>query len=199
MEIFGFLIPRLLFDGYDTTTQPQIHVRFAPGMYENPHLFYHFLTPVKFIEMSLRVPRGSTFTPMEKLAKPFDDATWIVLIVTLSSGLIVIFLLNFSTIARNFVFGNEVQDPYFSFIQIFYGIGLVVTPSRNFARFLFMMFTILCLVVRTAYQGKMFDFLQYDIKQPIANTLQEVIDKQIPVIMDESFLFEYDAANVKAA
>lgn len=65
--------------------------------------------------------------------------------------------------------------------QVFFGIGLLQTPGRNFARFLFMMFTILCLVIRTAYQGKMFDFLQYDVKQPIATSIQEVIDRQIPV------------------
>lgn len=132
--------------------------------------------------MVLRVTRDRKFTPMEKLIKPFDLETWIVLISTLVIALIVILILKTMPIfVYKFVCGSRNHDPILQLVEIFFGIGVLQTPGRNFARFMFMMFTILCLVIRTAYQSKMFDFLQYDVKQPIATSIQEVIDKQIPV------------------
>jgi len=132
--------------------------------------------------MTLRVTRGEKFTPMEKLVKPFDLATWITLVGTLLIGLIVIEILKYlQKSVYSYVCGSNNNNPTLSFIEIFFGIGLIKPPSRDFGRFLFLMFTILCLIIRTAYQSKMYDFLQYDVKQPIASSIQEVIDKQISV------------------
>lgn len=180
---------------------PQIYVKYMPGMYEHAYMFHHVLSPIRFCDFTLRVSRDLKFTPMEKLAKPFDLPIWITLIATILAVFSIIFVIDMmlSKVVRNFVFGRNVKNPHLAFVQIFFGIGLVITPGRNFARFLFMMFTILWLIIRTAYQAKMFDFLQYDIKQPIANNIQEVIEKQIPVSVEENFIVNHNNEFIKSA
>lgn len=144
--------------------------------------YYHITNPVKYTLMTLRVTRADKFSPMEKLFKPFDSPTWITLVLTLMLSLIIIVVLKFLPRQYyNFVCGSSNQNPMLGFVEIIFGISLIKIPERNFSRFLFMMFMILCLIIRTAYQGKMFDLLHYDVKQPAARSIQEVIDKQISV------------------
>lgn len=70
-----------------------------------------------------------------------------------------------------------------SLAQIFFGIGLIRTPRRNFARFIFMAFTLYCLVIRNAYQGKMFEFLHSNAEKSTPKTIKELIDTQTPIII----------------
>lgn len=129
------------------------------------------------------------------MVKPFDLPTWIATVVTFSAGFVIIFIISFTPkVVQNFVFGTYVHDPTFSMIQIFFGIGLVRAPGHNFSRFLFAVFTIFCLIMRTAYQAKMFDFLFYDEKQPAAESFSEIADRQIPLKVIDSLLFDNNDA-----
>jgi hypothetical protein len=67
-------------------------------------------------------------------------------------------------------------------MQIFFGFGSIQTPGRNFARFLLMIFTIFCLIIRTAHQGKMFEFITTDVRKPTPNNMQEMFDMEYPLI-----------------
>lgn len=150
--------------------------------------------PIVFSRAIFRVTRGDRLTPLEKLGKPFDMATWTTLIGTFAFALSAIFIISFlPKLVRDFVFGSSIHYPAFAFMKIFFGIGLISTPRRNFARFLFMMFTILFLVIRTVYQGKMFDFLQYNIKTPAANSIGEIADRDVPVVFIAPNAFEDDS------
>jgi hypothetical protein len=42
---------------------------------------------------------------------------------------------------------------------ILFGGGLVVLPSRNFARFILMQYTLFALIMRTGYQGVQFELM----------------------------------------
>lgn len=153
--------------------------------------YFHTTLPVDYHQQILRVTRGKELTPFEKMAKPFDFPTWMATIATFAAALLAVFILSFMpTFVRNFVIGSFVHDPTFNLVQIFFGIGLVTAPGRNFSRFLFMMFTIFCLIIRTAYQAKMFDFFFYDEKQPDAESLSEIVERQIPLKITSSVLFE---------
>jgi len=154
---------------------------------------YHITLPIKFNYFIMRVTRGSELTPMQKMAKPFDFPTWTVITVTFLSGFLFIFIVNFMPkFIQKFVFGTHVHDPTMGMVQIFFGIGLVRAPGRNFSRFMFILFTILCLIIRTAYQSKMFDFMLYDDRQPAATSIQEIVDLQMPVELEVSGFFDYD-------
>lgn len=153
---------------------------------------YHMTLPIKSNHHVMRITRTHEFTPMEKMVKPFDNHTWIATSATFVAGFILCFVMSFMPqFMKKFVFGH-VHSPSLSILQIFFGIGVVNEPGRNFARFMFVMFTILCLILRTAYQGKMFDFLQYDVRQPDADSIQEIVYRQIPVHFRVNEIFESD-------
>lgn len=155
--------------------------------------YFHAALPTEYNHLIIKITRGAEFTPFEKLVKPFDTPKWIITIVTFIAGFLVIAMISaMPKFVEQFVFGTYVRDPVLGMMQIFFGIGFVNAHGRNFSRFMFMMFTILCLVIRTVYQGKMFDLLQYDVKQPAAESLKETIERQIPVKNIKSAAFEND-------
>jgi hypothetical protein len=143
--------------------------------------------PISYGHLTFLVSHGQQYTPFEKLFLPFDLFTWIMIIITFFIGYFTILIIyQFPQNVQNFVFGRNNRQPSLSLTQIFFGIGLIRTPGRNFARFIFISFTLYCLIIRTAYQGKMFEFLHSNAEKPVPKTMQELIDQQTPVlIMDE--------------
>lgn len=144
----------------------------------------HRTFPLNFRHSHFYVTKGSFYTQYEKLILPFDELTWILTISSFLIGFLTICVLHYFPIkTQSFIFGFKNHQPSLNLIQIFFGVGLIRLPGRNFARFLFMAFTLFCLVIRTAYQGKMFDFITGDIrKQPIANTNHEIFEKNVTIL-----------------
>lgn len=108
----------------------------------------------------IAVPPGESFNCYEKLLLPFDTATWalivLVFFVAFGTTFIVAFMKN---PVKFFVFGKNVTMPATNILRIFFGISQVSMPGRNFSRFLAMLFILYCLIIRTAWQSKMFEFM----------------------------------------
>lgn len=142
-----------------------------------------FTPPLRYAYLTFVVSSGQQYTPFEKLILPFDETTWILIIVTFVIGYLTILIVyQFSKNVRDLVFGDNIRDPSLGLAQIFFGIGLIRTPGKYFARVLFMIFTLYCLVVRTAYQGKMFDFLHSTAEKPVPKTWQQLKSWQTPIV-----------------
>lgn len=136
------------------------------------------------------VTPGTKLTPAENLYMPFEVEVWVSFILSIVIGLACIFIVKvFPKSVQQFVFGEKNDDPVLNLSMIFFGIGLVKVFGRNFARYLFMVFTLYCLVIRNAYQGKMFEFITGDLRHPRAETLQDIFDMKLPM------LFVSDAMN----
>jgi hypothetical protein len=145
--------------------------------------FYTKTYPVYYSQYGYTITKGLSYTPMEKLLLPFDLETWIMIIITFAIGFLTIFIIyRCNRFVQRFVFGTFIRDPSLNLTSIFFGIGVTRLPGRNFARYLFMIFTLYCLIIRTAYQGKMFEFLNTDVKRPTAKVEQNLIDWKIPVL-----------------
>jgi hypothetical protein len=139
--------------------------------------------PIYYQEYEIFVTKGLSYTPMEKLLLPFDLETWIMIIVTFAIGFLTIFIIyRCNRFVQRFVFGTFVRDPSLTLTSIFFGIGVTRLPTRNFSRYLLMVFTLYCLIIRTAYQGKMYEFLNKDIRRPTAKTIDDIANMKIPVI-----------------
>lgn len=148
--------------------------------------YSHATSPMYCHRFTFLVTRSRKYTPFEKLILPFDDPTWILIIVTFLVGFTAVFIIyRLPKSTQDFVFGSKVNNPSMTLTQTFFGIGLVQTPGRNFARFLFMSFVLYCLVIRTAYQGKMYEFLAEDIRKPTIKTVQELFDAKIPIVTSQ--------------
>jgi hypothetical protein len=124
-----------------------------PPFYRNArrHLTDFYYSNVEYYA----VPRGATFNSYEKLKFPFDETTWKMIIVTFVVAFMMVFVISRLTRKiKNLVFGSNVSTPSLNIAAHFFGLGQIILPRRNFARFLVMMFIIYCLIVRTAWQSK---------------------------------------------
>jgi hypothetical protein len=169
--------------GNETSTT---QLRIYPSMFRHIRGFLGMITtpPIKYDYFTFMVSRGVQYTPFEKLLLPFDLPTWIMVIITFAIGFLTILILyQCPRNVQQFVFGTYNEFPSLSLTQIFFGIGLIRTPNRNFARYLFMIFSMYCLVIRTAYQGKMFDFLHSNAEKPTPNSRDGLIQQKIPVLL----------------
>ena len=138
------------------------------------------------------VPPGEYYTSWEKLLMPFDRPTWICLGIVFAAAFFVIFLLKLrkSSSVYEFVIGSNIETPGLNVVAILMGIGQMSLPKRNMSRFMFINFVIFCLIMRTAYQGKYFEFLTSDMRKKPIETIEELKDKNFTVIM-EIFQFKF--------
>lgn len=150
---------------------------------------YHVTSPYFYNYFYIFIPPGTEYDGYEKLLLPFDLYVWVLLGFTCTMSLGTILVVNRTSEAvRDFVFGRNVRDPTFNLARIFFGLGQNVLPGRNFARFITMMFIIFSLIIRTAWQGKMFEFMQRDMTKPEVKSIEEMIEKNFTFYLSIWFL-----------
>lgn len=138
-------------------------------------------------------PPPPEFTSFEKLFKPLALMTWILLIIYMTVGVVSIFTVKRrSNWLQNLVIGYKVNYPYLNMAIGFLGVSQNRLPDRNFSRFLLMNFLIFSLIMRTAYQGKMFNVIQSDIRHPIPKSIKEIYQQGYKVYV---FDFALDVAS----
>lgn len=109
----------------------------------------YFVTP-----MVLVIPFGDEYTSIEKLVKPFDVTIWSIMIMMFLVSLMTIFIINWKfEQVKDFVYGIKIRSPVINILIAIFGGSQKRLPTKNFARFLLMMFLIFCLVQRNVYQG----------------------------------------------
>lgn len=132
-----------------------------------------------FEDIIVIIPPGHFYSSYEKLLLPFDSDTWICFIITFAVGFVVIFLLIVAKDSmRDHFFGNRVAAPTLNLLGHFFGIGQKLLPRRNFARIILMIFILFCLIMRTAWQGKYFEFLTSDGRRHGMITIDEINKKK---------------------
>lgn len=124
------------------------------------------------------VPPGRSQSALQKLLNPMGPVIWTFLSVTFFIGLMVIAYLKLQRKEiQNFAFGRQIQSPGMNFINVILGNSLHKLPGRNFSRFLLIMFTLYCFVLRSSYQGGLVKFMQLDTREPKLATTEEILDK----------------------
>ena len=147
----------------------------------------HSSDPIYITSDICVVPPGEFYTSWEKVLLPFDWETWMWLGITFAVAFLVILLIKVSksTSLYDLVIGYNVATPSLNVIAIFMGIGQILLPQRIVTRFLFINFVLFSLIMRTAYQGKYFEFLTSDMRRKPIQTLQELKDNNFTVIVNE--------------
>lgn len=136
-----------------------------------------YITSVPYMinVMTFAIPPGEEYTMLEKMFLMYDVEVWIAIVVTLSIGLVTIQVVNCMSIKiRNFVYGRNIKTPTMNLVSIFLNGGQLRVPGRNFARFLFVLFIIWSLIIRTCYQSELFKYLQAD-RRPIVKSFDEMV------------------------
>jgi len=125
---------------------------------------------------------AEAYTPYEKLFLPFDFETWISLGVTFFIAFLVIFIINrFSTSIQQVFYGVNVKNPFWNVIRIFFGISQTKLPIKSFSRFILLLFLFFCLIFRTCYQNKLFEFMTSEPRRSPPILIADLIDRNYNV------------------
>ncbi|CAG9798468.1 unnamed protein product [Chironomus riparius] len=134
------------------------------------------------------VTPAEKYTAYEKFFLPFDLETWIFLTITFFSTFLLIFIVNrLSKSARSLVYGHKVETPIWNVIRIFFGISQTKLPSQNFPRFILIMFISFCLIFRTCFQSKFFEFMTSEPRRDPPRTIEDVIERNYSVVSTKGF------------
>lgn len=138
---------------------------------------WFFTRPYLFVRSCLALPPGKEYSVYEKLHLPFDRYTWFLIVFTFFVAYTTVFIVNrFERSVQKFVFGSRVTTPGTNILRVFFGDPQHILPGRNFARLLFMFFALYCIIMRTAYQGKMFEFMKKNITKPELQSIEDMIE-----------------------
>jgi hypothetical protein len=121
------------------------------------------------------IPPGRELSSFRKMIQPFDDYVWICLLVTFVVAVLVIIVIQFqSRVVKNFVYGTGVHSPCMNILTAVVGGSQERLPRRNFGRSLLMIFLLFCIVMRSVYQGSLYQFLQLNDLEPDPATVEEI-------------------------
>lgn len=145
----------------------------------------------------LAVPPGDEYSSYEKLPIPFHKDVWMVIGGIFIFAYLVIMILRFmKSHHRDLVFGENVTTPSLNVSAIFFGISQTTLPRKNFARILVVIYNLYCLIIRTSYQGKSFEFMQSEIRKPGVESIDEMIANNFSFNMLTYYPFSFSGSDI---
>ncbi|EAT33057.1 AAEL014686-PA [Aedes aegypti] len=151
------------------------------------------------IKMMFAVPPGRPYTAFEKMFRPFSAVTWMmVTLYTLAGAGVILVLQFYPWSVRNFVYGRSTGMAFMNFMNIFFGGAMSRTPGRNFARALLFLWLLQCFVMRTLYQGSLFEYLQQSKNFSHVDSLKRIEAEKMPYIMSQgNIMFVRDISSIR--
>ena len=142
------------------------------------------------------VPPGMPYTPLEKFLLPFDDLTWILILLWFGVAFTVVILIRLtkSSSINEWIVGSNVRHPALNVFGVLMGSCMKVLPKTNVARFMLMNLILFCLIMRTAYQGKYFEFLTSNPTKKPMTTFEDIAASNFSIYHDQEnfYLNNYD-------
>lgn len=140
-----------------------------------------------FFEVSdvFLVTPGELYTSYEKLVLPFDYWTWFFLLLSFLIAFTAINCINrLPKFFRTKIYGENVKNPALNVVSTFFGSTQKKIPIGGVARFLLVSFTGFCLIFRTCYQNKLFDFMTGSPRKLTPTTIEELKIRNYTVYYD---------------
>jgi hypothetical protein len=175
---------RLKYYNYYTKDHTSYDILYALPMITSPSTNLNFHFTVQFLEerASFFLTQREPYSAYEKLWLPFDDTTWIFFIAVFLYSFLSIFVINLMSENLQYMFyGENVNTPIFNVVGTFFGISQTRLPDANFPRILLMTFILYCLILRTAYQSLLFEYVATDMRKPSPTTIDELIDQKFTI------------------
>lgn len=121
------------------------------------------------------VPPGGPYTSIENLLRPFSLSVWITVMSIFICAIFMIYLLRVESSASSF----------YNLFIIFIG-GTIKISSRQSSRILIMTLIVYCFIMRTAYQSKMFHYLQAGDNKSRVKSLDEMRQRGFDIYLAKS-------------
>ncbi|XP_062557316.1 ionotropic receptor 21a-like [Armigeres subalbatus] len=128
----------------------------------------HYTTKVVFA-----IPEGRLYTPLEKLLRPFQTKMWIAIAICLCFASIVVMILEISDMKGYFV-GSKDDDLMMNLLTIVFGNAILNTSGRSSVRVVLISWIYYCFVIRSVYQGLLFQYLQQEQRWPLVETMADI-------------------------
>jgi hypothetical protein len=156
-------------------------------------VFGLFVTrPFRFENNYFLIPPGADYSTYDKLILPFDSTTWYMIILVFVVSFSTIFVLKFTTPKlRNFIIGADVPSPTLNVVAAFFGISLLTLPAKSYPRYFSMVLILFSLIIRTCWQGKMFEFMNQNMTKPEVQSIQEMIEKNFTFFIRDGEVDRY--------
>uniref|UniRef100_A0A182QCJ6 Putative ionotropic receptor ligand binding domain-containing protein n=1 Tax=Anopheles farauti TaxID=69004 RepID=A0A182QCJ6_9DIPT len=126
-------------------------------------------------QLVLTVAPGPPYSSLELLRFPFNATIWLLLLATLTIACVAL------------------PRDWLGVLGVLFGGGLVRTPARHTTRTLLLVWLGSTLILRSAYTGFMFRFLQSGRNRTVPNSIPEVLDAGYALYMHRNYSFVFDA------
>jgi hypothetical protein len=157
----------------------------TPDVFLKNKLMHSIRAPLSSTEYYYLVTPNDFYTNYEKLFFAFDTYTWVCFGLSFGFTFGVIFTVNrLQQRVKDVIFGRGIKNQTYNALSIFFGISQTKLPSENFARILVAMFLFLCLIFRTCYQSKMFEFMTTDMRKPLPETIEDLYSMKYTVVFE---------------
>lgn len=136
------------------------------------------------------IPPGRPYTSFEKLFFPFKIGVWsCICILFLIAATVIMILKLIPKKKRDFLMGKSNDMPFFNMMNICLGgtINFRDISGRNFARTFLLIWLMFTLIMRNAYQGKLFDNLRSSQRKAPLFKLDELYKSNLKLYLYESF------------
>jgi hypothetical protein len=139
------------------------------------------------------MPLSLPLNPLLKLFRPLSIEVWISLGVVILISLTIITLLKLIPHPYYFlIIGQKLRNYYLNILIGFIGLSQTKPPERSFLRFLFMMFLIFCLIIRSLYIGQMFNMLKKDLREREFTTIHDFYEAEFDFYIYETLAERLD-------
>ncbi|KAG5671309.1 hypothetical protein PVAND_001514 [Polypedilum vanderplanki] len=150
------------------------------------NLDFCYTLPFTDVEYFYLISYNDLYNNYEKLLFPFDATTWLLLLLTFGLTFITILVLRFaSQYIRTIIYGKGVKTPGFNAIIIFFGISQIKLPNESICRFVLLLFIWFCLIFRTCWQSKMFEFMTTDMRKPLPESFEDLKEMNYTIVLPD--------------
>lgn len=134
--------------------------------------------PYAYASVVYTIPRGPPYSPLEKLALPFEPNVWLLIVIYTGIAFAATIYISgrCSKKWRDFVFGARNCTPCLNYINIMLGGAITLEPVRNFARTILAIWLIGSLILRSSYQGALFRFIQSQRSAIEIESLEQLVE-----------------------
>lgn len=176
-------------DCFGMVLRDEVNMTLGNLGYVNRRLKYtRASTALYSVSVVFAVPPGRHFSALDRLLQPFQPPLWLLIGATCVAATVVLLLQDTSAISaerRRLCVGHDTA-PLLTAIAVALGCSVLVLPRHNFARFMFVNWTTLALVLRTVYQAGLCYFMQRQLLQPQPATLHELVAANYTIYMEPS-------------
>lgn len=143
-----------------------------------------FSLPIFFEFLKFVVPPGKYYTQIENFARVFDTLTWaLIFSVLLLIGSAVLILSFLSRKLKIYAFGDRYSNAFMDYLATIFGSTLSSLPDMNMPRLIIVEFLLFCFLIRTLYQGSLYNFLQSGAQAEPVQSIDEMISKGFTFFM----------------